>query len=94
MEVRIICCIYPNMSKNYFISRHMKKRRSPYNCTQRYNMFCVGIFLKIAVKEGVILYLDKYCILFTVLNFRKHLLMDIVLLHRVHLVACDYFLSS
>jgi len=80
------------MSKNYFV-RHTKNR-SPNNFTQMYNTFCVGIFLIIAVKEGIILYLYKYCILFTVLNFRKHLLMDIVLLYRVHLVACDYFLSS
>jgi len=51
VEVRIICCIYPNMSKNYFIS-HMKNRRSPYNCTQRYNTFCVGIFLKLLWRRG------------------------------------------
>jgi len=82
VEVRIICCVYPNMSKNYFVSRHIKNRRSPYNCTQRHNTFCVGILLKIAVKEGVILCLDKYCILFTVFNLRKHLSLDTVLLHR------------
>jgi len=35
---------------------------------------------------GVILCLDKYSILFTVLNFRKHLLIDMVLHDRVHLI--------
>jgi hypothetical protein len=35
VEVSIICCIYPNISKNYFVSHHMKNMRLPYNCTQR-----------------------------------------------------------
>ena len=82
LYVVFICCIYPNMNKNYFISHHMKNRSSPYNCTQSYNTFCVAILQKIAVKEGVILCLDKYCILFTVLYFRKPHSMDTVLLHR------------
>jgi len=82
LYVVFVCCVYPNMSKNYFVSNHMKNRRSPYNCTQSHNTLCVGILLKIAVKEGVILCLDKYGILFTMFNFTKPLSMHTVLLHR------------
>jgi hypothetical protein len=33
MEVKIMYCIYPNISENYFLSHRMKNRKSPYNCT-------------------------------------------------------------